>query len=58
MCLYSMQVSIDQSVPGTSDANTLINTGQSAERGSTQSLGSSQSTTDQGYVTAGAAEGR
>jgi len=53
-----MQVSIDQSVPGTADATTLINTGQSAERGSTQSLGSSQSTTDQGYVTAGAAEGR
>uniref|UniRef100_A0A8C3LCC7 GATOR1 complex protein DEPDC5 n=1 Tax=Chrysolophus pictus TaxID=9089 RepID=A0A8C3LCC7_CHRPC len=51
------KVSIDQSVPGTSDASTLINTGQSAERGSTQSLGSSQSTTDQGYVTAGAAEG-
>ncbi|POI35268.1 hypothetical protein CIB84_000981 [Bambusicola thoracicus] len=51
------KVSIDQSVPGTADVNTLINTGQSAERGSTQSLGSSQSTTDQGYVTAGAAEG-
>uniref|UniRef100_A0A8C3LCD9 Vacuolar membrane-associated protein Iml1 N-terminal domain-containing protein n=1 Tax=Chrysolophus pictus TaxID=9089 RepID=A0A8C3LCD9_CHRPC len=54
---FFSQVSIDQSVPGTSDASTLINTGQSAERGSTQSLGSSQSTTDQGYVTAGAAEG-
>uniref|UniRef100_A0A8C9F9H1 GATOR1 complex protein DEPDC5 n=1 Tax=Pavo cristatus TaxID=9049 RepID=A0A8C9F9H1_PAVCR len=48
---FFSQVSIDQSVPGTSDASTLINTGQSAERGSTQSLGSSQSTTDQGYVT-------
>uniref|UniRef100_A0A8C3LGE8 GATOR1 complex protein DEPDC5 n=1 Tax=Chrysolophus pictus TaxID=9089 RepID=A0A8C3LGE8_CHRPC len=56
ICVYSVQVSIDQSVPGTSDASTLINTGQSAERGSTQSLGSSQSTTDQGYVTAGCAD--
>uniref|UniRef100_A0A8C2YC78 GATOR1 complex protein DEPDC5 n=1 Tax=Coturnix japonica TaxID=93934 RepID=A0A8C2YC78_COTJA len=54
---FFSQVSIDQSVPGTSDASTLINTGQSAERGSTQSLGSSQSTTEQGYVPAGAAEG-
>ncbi|XP_021268863.1 DEP domain-containing protein 5 isoform X6 [Numida meleagris] len=51
------KVSIDQSVPGTLDASALINTGQSAERGSTQSLGSSQSAADQGYVTAGAAEG-
>ncbi|OXB73308.1 UNVERIFIED_CONTAM: hypothetical protein H355_008284 [Colinus virginianus] len=51
------KVSIDQSVPGTSDVNTLMNTGQSSERGSTQSLGSSQSTADQAYVTAGAAEG-
>ncbi|OXB64651.1 hypothetical protein ASZ78_008727 [Callipepla squamata] len=51
------KVSIDQSVPGTSDVNTLVNTGQSSERGSTQSLGSSQSAADQAYVTAGAAEG-
>ncbi|KAM9260045.1 GATOR1 complex protein DEPDC5 isoform 9-T9 [Cariama cristata] len=51
------KVSIDQSVPATSDGNTLINTGQLPERGSSQTLGSSQNIADQGYTTAGAAEG-
>ncbi|XP_075575471.1 GATOR1 complex protein DEPDC5 isoform X12 [Pelecanus crispus] len=51
------KVSIDQSVPATSDGNTLINTGQLSDRGNTQPLGSSQNVADQGYTTAGAAEG-
>uniref|UniRef100_A0A8D0EYP4 GATOR1 complex protein DEPDC5 n=1 Tax=Strix occidentalis caurina TaxID=311401 RepID=A0A8D0EYP4_STROC len=50
-------VSIDQSVPATSDGSTLINTGQLPDRGNTQTLGSSQNVADQGYTTAGAAEG-
>ncbi|KAM4649043.1 GATOR1 complex protein DEPDC5 isoform 10-T12 [Amazona ochrocephala] len=51
------QVSIDQSVPVTSDGSTLINMGQLPDRGSTQTLGSSQSVADQGYPAVGAAEG-
>ncbi|XP_051489543.1 GATOR complex protein DEPDC5 isoform X12 [Apus apus] len=51
------KVSIDQSVPATSDGNTLINTGQLPDRGNTQTLGSSQNVAEQGYTTAGAAEG-
>uniref|UniRef100_A0A8C3D3L6 DEP domain-containing protein 5 n=1 Tax=Cairina moschata TaxID=8855 RepID=A0A8C3D3L6_CAIMO len=51
------KVSIDQSVPATTDGNTLINTGQSADRGNAQNLGSSQNVADPGYVTAGTAEG-
>uniref|UniRef100_A0A8B9GCU7 DEP domain-containing protein 5 n=1 Tax=Amazona collaria TaxID=241587 RepID=A0A8B9GCU7_9PSIT len=43
------KVSIDQSVPVTSDGSTLINMGQLPDRGSTQTLGSSQSVADQGY---------
>ncbi|XP_063206680.1 GATOR1 complex protein DEPDC5 isoform X5 [Chroicocephalus ridibundus] len=54
---FYSQVSIDQSVPATSDGSALINTGQLPDRGSTQPLGSSQNVTDQGYTTAGAAEG-
>ncbi|XP_075575468.1 GATOR1 complex protein DEPDC5 isoform X9 [Pelecanus crispus] len=54
---FYSQVSIDQSVPATSDGNTLINTGQLSDRGNTQPLGSSQNVADQGYTTAGAAEG-
>uniref|UniRef100_A0A8C3KP59 GATOR1 complex protein DEPDC5 n=1 Tax=Calidris pygmaea TaxID=425635 RepID=A0A8C3KP59_9CHAR len=54
---FYSQVSIDQSVPATSDGNTLINTGQVPDRGSTQPLGSSQNVVDQGYTTAGATEG-
>ncbi|XP_075023514.1 GATOR1 complex protein DEPDC5 isoform X10 [Calonectris borealis] len=54
---FYSQVSIDQSVPATSDGNTLINTGQLPDRGNMQTLGSSQSVADQGYTTAGAAEG-
>uniref|UniRef100_A0A663M9U4 GATOR1 complex protein DEPDC5 n=1 Tax=Athene cunicularia TaxID=194338 RepID=A0A663M9U4_ATHCN len=50
-------VSIDQSVPATSDGSTLINMGQLPDRGNTQTLGSSQNVADQGYTTAGAAEG-
>lgn len=56
-CVYFLQVSIDQSVPATTDGNTLINTGQSADRGNAQNLGSSQNVADPGYVTAGTAEG-
>uniref|UniRef100_A0A8B9I8H1 GATOR1 complex protein DEPDC5 n=1 Tax=Anser brachyrhynchus TaxID=132585 RepID=A0A8B9I8H1_9AVES len=48
---FYSQVSIDQSVPVTSDGNTLINTGQSADRGNAQNLGSSQNVADPGYVT-------
>uniref|UniRef100_A0A8B9GL62 GATOR1 complex protein DEPDC5 n=1 Tax=Amazona collaria TaxID=241587 RepID=A0A8B9GL62_9PSIT len=51
------QVSIDQSVPVTSDGSTLINMGQLPDRGSTQTLGSSQSVADQGYPAVGATEG-
>ncbi|XP_009079165.1 PREDICTED: DEP domain-containing protein 5 isoform X4 [Acanthisitta chloris] len=51
------KVSIDQSVPATSDGNTLISTGQIPERGSTQTLGCAQNVADPGYTTAGAAEG-
>ncbi|XP_051489541.1 GATOR complex protein DEPDC5 isoform X10 [Apus apus] len=54
---FCSQVSIDQSVPATSDGNTLINTGQLPDRGNTQTLGSSQNVAEQGYTTAGAAEG-
>uniref|UniRef100_A0A8B9W368 GATOR1 complex protein DEPDC5 n=1 Tax=Anas zonorhyncha TaxID=75864 RepID=A0A8B9W368_9AVES len=54
---FYSQVSIDQSVPATTDGNTLINTGQSADRGNAQNLGSSQNVADPGYVTAGTAEG-
>uniref|UniRef100_A0A8C3TAP4 GATOR1 complex protein DEPDC5 n=1 Tax=Chelydra serpentina TaxID=8475 RepID=A0A8C3TAP4_CHESE len=50
------QVSIDQTVPPTLEGNMLINTGQSADRGSTQPLGSSQNIGDQGYATAGSIE--
>ncbi|XP_077691611.1 GATOR1 complex protein DEPDC5 isoform X10 [Eretmochelys imbricata] len=50
------QVSIDQTVPPTLDGNMLINTGQSADRGSTQPFGSSQNIGDQGYATAGSTE--
>uniref|UniRef100_A0A8B9CCN9 GATOR1 complex protein DEPDC5 n=1 Tax=Anser brachyrhynchus TaxID=132585 RepID=A0A8B9CCN9_9AVES len=46
---FYSQVSIDQSVPVTSDGNTLINTGQSADRGNAQNLGSSQNVADPGY---------
>uniref|UniRef100_A0A8B9GIT2 GATOR1 complex protein DEPDC5 n=1 Tax=Amazona collaria TaxID=241587 RepID=A0A8B9GIT2_9PSIT len=56
-CVYSSQVSIDQSVPVTSDGSTLINMGQLPDRGSTQTLGSSQSVADQGYPAVGATEG-
>ncbi|KAM6051157.1 GATOR1 complex protein DEPDC5 isoform 11-T16 [Theristicus caerulescens] len=52
---FYSQVSIDQSVPAGSDGNTL--TGQLPDRGNTQTLGSSQNVADQGYATAGAAEG-
>uniref|UniRef100_A0A8C3HBC1 GATOR1 complex protein DEPDC5 n=1 Tax=Chrysemys picta bellii TaxID=8478 RepID=A0A8C3HBC1_CHRPI len=52
----SLQVSIDQTVPPALDGNMLINTGQSADRGSTQPLGSSQNIGDQGYATAGSIE--
>uniref|UniRef100_A0A663M9M6 GATOR1 complex protein DEPDC5 n=1 Tax=Athene cunicularia TaxID=194338 RepID=A0A663M9M6_ATHCN len=47
------KVSIDQSVPATSDGSTLINMGQLPDRGNTQTLGSSQNVADQGYTTAG-----
>uniref|UniRef100_A0A8C3G0I1 GATOR1 complex protein DEPDC5 n=1 Tax=Chrysemys picta bellii TaxID=8478 RepID=A0A8C3G0I1_CHRPI len=50
------KVSIDQTVPPALDGNMLINTGQSADRGSTQPLGSSQNIGDQGYATAGSIE--
>uniref|UniRef100_A0A8C3TDZ3 DEP domain-containing protein n=1 Tax=Chelydra serpentina TaxID=8475 RepID=A0A8C3TDZ3_CHESE len=50
------KVSIDQTVPPTLEGNMLINTGQSADRGSTQPLGSSQNIGDQGYATAGSIE--
>uniref|UniRef100_A0A8C3FYT9 GATOR1 complex protein DEPDC5 n=1 Tax=Chrysemys picta bellii TaxID=8478 RepID=A0A8C3FYT9_CHRPI len=46
---FHPQVSIDQTVPPALDGNMLINTGQSADRGSTQPLGSSQNIGDQGY---------
>uniref|UniRef100_A0A8B9SK58 GATOR1 complex protein DEPDC5 n=1 Tax=Anas platyrhynchos TaxID=8839 RepID=A0A8B9SK58_ANAPL len=46
---FYSQVSIDQSVPATTDGNTLINTGQSADRGNAQNLGSSQNVADPGY---------
>uniref|UniRef100_A0A8C3FWQ7 GATOR1 complex protein DEPDC5 n=1 Tax=Chrysemys picta bellii TaxID=8478 RepID=A0A8C3FWQ7_CHRPI len=47
---FHPQVSIDQTVPPALDGNMLINTGQSADRGSTQPLGSSQNIGDQGYI--------
>uniref|UniRef100_A0A7M4E978 GATOR1 complex protein DEPDC5 n=1 Tax=Crocodylus porosus TaxID=8502 RepID=A0A7M4E978_CROPO len=50
------QVSVDQTAPATLDGSTLISTGQSAERGSAQALGSSQNIGDQGYATTGSAE--
>uniref|UniRef100_A0A8C3G0I3 GATOR1 complex protein DEPDC5 n=1 Tax=Chrysemys picta bellii TaxID=8478 RepID=A0A8C3G0I3_CHRPI len=53
---FHPQVSIDQTVPPALDGNMLINTGQSADRGSTQPLGSSQNIGDQGYATAGSIE--
>uniref|UniRef100_A0A8C0IVG3 GATOR1 complex protein DEPDC5 n=1 Tax=Chelonoidis abingdonii TaxID=106734 RepID=A0A8C0IVG3_CHEAB len=46
---FHPQVSLDQTVPPALDGNMLINTGQSADRGSTQPLGSSQNVGDQGY---------
>ncbi|XP_049660864.1 GATOR complex protein DEPDC5 isoform X13 [Accipiter gentilis] len=54
---FYSQVSIDQSVPATSDGNTLITMGQLPDRSNTQTLGSSQNVADQGYITAGVAEG-
>ncbi|XP_017587719.1 PREDICTED: DEP domain-containing protein 5 isoform X10 [Corvus brachyrhynchos] len=54
---FYSQVSIDQSVPATSDGNMLITMGQVPDRGSTQALGSTQNVADLGYNTAGAAEG-
>ncbi|XP_062360420.1 GATOR1 complex protein DEPDC5 isoform X11 [Cinclus cinclus] len=51
------KVSIDQSVPATSDGSTLLPSGQVPDRGSTQALGSTQNAADLGYSTAGAAEG-
>ncbi|XP_054248802.1 GATOR complex protein DEPDC5 isoform X6 [Indicator indicator] len=54
---FYTQVSIDQSVPAASDGSTLVTTGQLPERGNTQPLGSSQNVAEQGYPTAGAAEG-
>ncbi|XP_042661066.1 GATOR complex protein DEPDC5 isoform X10 [Tyto alba] len=53
---FYSQVSIDQSVPATSDGSTLVNTGQLPDRGNVQTLGSSQNVAEQGYATAGAAE--
>ncbi|XP_067406142.1 GATOR1 complex protein DEPDC5 isoform X9 [Emydura macquarii macquarii] len=51
------KVSIElQTVPPTLDGNMLINTGQSADRGSAQPFGSSQNVGDQGYTTAGSIE--
>uniref|UniRef100_A0A8C4YDR1 GATOR1 complex protein DEPDC5 n=1 Tax=Gopherus evgoodei TaxID=1825980 RepID=A0A8C4YDR1_9SAUR len=46
---FHPQVSIDQTVPPALDGNMLINTGQSADRGSTQPLGGSQNVGDQGH---------
>uniref|UniRef100_A0A8C3V3M6 DEP domain-containing protein 5 n=1 Tax=Catharus ustulatus TaxID=91951 RepID=A0A8C3V3M6_CATUS len=54
--VYSSQVSIDQSVPATSDGSTLLPSGQVPDRGSTQALGSTQNAADLGYSTAAAAE--
>ncbi|XP_062360419.1 GATOR1 complex protein DEPDC5 isoform X10 [Cinclus cinclus] len=54
---FYSQVSIDQSVPATSDGSTLLPSGQVPDRGSTQALGSTQNAADLGYSTAGAAEG-
>ncbi|KAF2976269.1 hypothetical protein EK904_002704 [Melospiza melodia maxima] len=51
---FYSQVSIDQSVPASSDGSTLLPTGQVPDRGSTQ--GNTQST-EPGYSTAAAAEG-
>ncbi|XP_039361587.1 GATOR complex protein DEPDC5 isoform X12 [Mauremys reevesii] len=51
-----IRVSVDQTVPPALDGNMLINTGQSADRGSTQPLGSSQNVGDQGYATTGSIE--
>uniref|UniRef100_A0A663EEZ8 GATOR1 complex protein DEPDC5 n=1 Tax=Aquila chrysaetos chrysaetos TaxID=223781 RepID=A0A663EEZ8_AQUCH len=53
---FYSQVSIDQSVPATSDGNTLITMGQLPDRSNTQTSGSSQNVADQGYITAGVAE--
>ncbi|XP_039361577.1 GATOR complex protein DEPDC5 isoform X3 [Mauremys reevesii] len=53
---FHPQVSVDQTVPPALDGNMLINTGQSADRGSTQPLGSSQNVGDQGYATTGSIE--
>uniref|UniRef100_A0A8C0IVJ9 GATOR1 complex protein DEPDC5 n=1 Tax=Chelonoidis abingdonii TaxID=106734 RepID=A0A8C0IVJ9_CHEAB len=53
---FHPQVSLDQTVPPALDGNMLINTGQSADRGSTQPLGSSQNVGDQGYATTGSIE--
>ncbi|KAF4789972.1 DEP domain-containing protein 5 [Turdus rufiventris] len=54
---FYSQVSIDQSVPATSDGSTLLPSGQVPDRGNTQALGSIQSAAELGYSTAAAAEG-
>ncbi|KAM7034274.1 GATOR1 complex protein DEPDC5 isoform 2-T3 [Acridotheres tristis] len=54
---FYSQVSIDQSVPASSDGSTLLLSGQVPDRGSTQALGSTQNAAELGYSTAGAAEG-
>uniref|UniRef100_A0A8D2PDC8 GATOR1 complex protein DEPDC5 n=1 Tax=Zosterops lateralis melanops TaxID=1220523 RepID=A0A8D2PDC8_ZOSLA len=54
---FYSQVSIDQSVPATSDGSTLLPMGQGPDRGSTQTLGSTQNAAEPGYSSAAAAEG-
>ncbi|XP_064248608.1 GATOR1 complex protein DEPDC5 isoform X2 [Passer domesticus] len=54
---FYSQVSIDQSVPATSDGSTLLASGQVPDRGSSQALGSTQNAAEPGYSSAAAAEG-